>query len=374
MGSFVGVLTALVDNFTGSNGTNLDAHVATPGGFSWTNIVGIPMVIQSNAARTTDGTQSAMRANISLPSPDYQAEAFVVFSSLIGISDDGDISVRSNLIDLGGYAAVFIRSGGGTIQTQLARVSGGGGYTALTSLYETGVSATTGVTLGIRATGTLLELLVNGIAVDSATDATYTAVGVPGIRNRGGGTGQTHSSDNFTVSYAASPSEANTTTWTLPYAVAVDGSEGTVQVVVPVAGVDTVIATTRPTPTTVRATGNYSASAATIGISYAFEAVLSTLYMRDREGKAETRGRTQVRSITPAFGDTTSFSVEVVNDGRAPRITSISFVGVTDGEKRVPVQAENEQALITIKNTTPFPSRITGLDWEGFYHTRSQRV
>jgi hypothetical protein len=167
------------------------------------------------------------------------------------------------------------------------------------------------------------------------------------------------------------------TTWTLPYAVATDGSEGIVVVILNLIGSgDTIIPTTRPSPTTVRSvdTVDYSEYPAVIGISYDFSATLSTLYKRDQNGKAETRGRTQVRSITPAYGDTKAFSVEVTPQGRATRTTAVAFAAATDDEKRVPVLTENEQATIVLKNTTPFESRITGLDWEGFYHTRSQRV
>ncbi len=160
------------------------------------------------------------------------------------------------------------------------------------------------------------------------------------------------------------------TTWTLPYSVATDGSEGLVQVVVD----DVVLTTTRPSATTVRATGDYSADDATIGIRYDFVAILSPLYKRDQQGTAETRGRTQVRSITPAYGATRAFTVEVTPAARTLRSTAFAATAETDGEVRVPVLAENEQVTLTLKNITPFASRITGLDWEGFYHTRSQRV
>jgi hypothetical protein len=164
---------------------------------------------------------------------------------------------------------------------------------------------------------------------------------------------------------------AGETTWTLPYSVATNGTAGVVQVV-DAAG--NVLTTSRPSATTVKATGDYTAQTVTIGLQYLFEVDPSTLYMRDRDGVAETRGRTQVRSITLTYSRTRGFTVTVTPTGRTAKTYTVSKATETEGELRVPVQAENEQVSITITNATPFPTRLTGLDWEFLYTARGQRV
>jgi hypothetical protein len=163
------------------------------------------------------------------------------------------------------------------------------------------------------------------------------------------------------------------TTWTLPYEVATDGTQGTVEVVL---ANGSVLSTTRPTATTVRATGDYSAIAVTIGVRYSFTAELSTLYIRkdDEMETPETRGRLQLRSVTLAHVASRDFTVSVTADSRAARSVTFDEAAETDGDYRVPVLTENKQARIIITNATPNPSRFSGLDWEGFYTARGQRV
>jgi hypothetical protein len=172
--------------------------------------------------------------------------------------------------------------------------------------------------------------------------------------------------DNYTDAVATGE-----TTWTLPYSVATDGSEGVVQVI---DASGNLLTTTRPSATTVKATGDYTAQNVTIGLKFTFEVDLSTIYMRDREGTSETRGRTQVRSLKVSYSDSRDFTVTVTNDGRAAKTYTLDVAAATEGELRVPVLSENKQTAIVITNATPNPSRITGLDWEGFYTARGQRV
>jgi hypothetical protein len=163
------------------------------------------------------------------------------------------------------------------------------------------------------------------------------------------------------------------TTWTLPFEVATDGSQGTVEVVL---ASGEVLTTTRPTSTAVRATGDYSATAVTIGVRYSFTAELSTLYLRkdDELETPETRGRLQLRSITLAHVASRDFTVSVTADSRAARSVTFDESAETDGDYRVPVLTENKQARIIITNATPNACRFSGLDWEGFYTARGQRV
>jgi hypothetical protein len=114
--------------------------------------------------------------------------------------------------------------------------------------------------------------------------------------------------------------------------------------------------------------------AVAIGVVYSFEATLSPLFQRDREGKAETRGRTQVRAVTAHLGDTQALSVEVTPQGRPTLTKVLDLDEPTDADMRVPVQSKNTQVEITIVNSTPYQSKVTGLDWQGYYNTRASRV
>ena len=165
---------------------------------------------------------------------------------------------------------------------------------------------------------------------------------------------------------------ASKTTWTLPYSIPTDGSEGTVVVVVNGA----VVATSRPTATTVATTAdvNLSASDATIGVRYDFRYTLSTLFPRSREGKADTMGRLQLSRAKLHYKGSREFDVEVTPTGRAKRTYSFSETSAEDGEFPFQIATRNTTALIEIVNDSPFPSCITGLDWEGTLVNRSRRI
>jgi hypothetical protein len=165
---------------------------------------------------------------------------------------------------------------------------------------------------------------------------------------------------------------ANKTTWTLPYSIPTDGSEGTVVVVVNGA----VVATSRPSATSVATTADVdlSASDAIIGVRYDFRYTLSDLYPRDREGKADTRGRLQLSRARLHYKDSREFDVEVTPDGRAKRTYSFSETSAEDGEFPFQIGTRNTTALIEFVNDSPFPSVLTGLDWEGTLVNRSRRI
>jgi hypothetical protein len=165
---------------------------------------------------------------------------------------------------------------------------------------------------------------------------------------------------------------ANKTTWTLPYSIPTDGSEGTVVVVVNGA----VVATSRPSATTVATTADVdlSASDATIGVRYDFRYTLSDLYPRDRDGQADTRGRLQLSRARLHYKGSREFDVEVTPTGRAKRTYSFSETSEQDGEFPFQIGTRNTTALIEIVNDSPFPCAITGLDWEGTLVNRSRRI
>jgi hypothetical protein len=148
-----------------------------------------------------------------------------------------------------------------------------------------------------------------------------------------------------------------------------------VVVVVEIAGVDTVLTTTRPTSTTLRvSTTDYSAFPATIGIAYEFSYEFSTIYRRKQDGSSDTRGRLQLSRAILHYRRSRAFDVEVTPEGRPTRTKPFTADAVQDGEFSFPIQTRNTTTTIVVTNDTPFPSVLTGLDWEGNLVNRSRRV
>jgi hypothetical protein len=163
------------------------------------------------------------------------------------------------------------------------------------------------------------------------------------------------------------------TTWTLPYAIAVDGSEGIVAVTA--ANPSTIITTTRPSATTVRATGDYTLDTSRAGILYSTQHALSTLYLRNRNtGEADTRGRLQLRWLRVHYVDTSALVVTVSAPGTVDRSYSATFTYPRSGSLLVPLQGRNEDLSIVIRADAAGAEAISALDWEGTYYTRAARL
>ena len=162
------------------------------------------------------------------------------------------------------------------------------------------------------------------------------------------------------------------TTWTLPYSVATNGSEGVVQVV---QSDGTVIPTTRPTATTVRAVGDFSADAMTIGLRYEFKGQLSTIYLRNADytgiPRADARKRLQLQRIR--FLHDRTYKYDVLVKGTERSVTTYPFAAsVADNKSlRVPVLSNNELVTITLQSLYPLPCWITGAEWEGIFKATS---
>lgn len=164
------------------------------------------------------------------------------------------------------------------------------------------------------------------------------------------------------------------TTWTLPYSVATDGSQGTVVVVN--GALEGALTVSRPSPTTVRALGDYTNALVYVGIQYQFTYNPSTIYIRkdNGQGEAETAGRLQLRKIVLSYNETTQFSVIVTPLGRSARTHTFLASAVESGLFTVPVLCQNTQADISIINNTPGPCAISEIDWEGWFTNRGRRV
>jgi hypothetical protein len=159
------------------------------------------------------------------------------------------------------------------------------------------------------------------------------------------------------------------TTWTLPYSVALNGSQGTL---VAFSG-GSIIASARPAADKVRVEGDLRDTGVQFGILYESVAVLSTLYLRDERGMPEFGGRLILRYLDIHYHATTDLKVTIVPEGRAPMTYGAHAPMPGAGTLHLPVQARNSDAKIILRSEGAGAFGVVGLDWEGFYHSRSKR-
>jgi hypothetical protein len=166
----------------------------------------------------------------------------------------------------------------------------------------------------------------------------------------------------------------DTTTWTLPYSVAVDGSEGDVCVGDRELLVDYLVS--RPSPTTVAVTGHgdLTQESVYVGVRYKFTWKPSTLFIRGQSGLPETGGRTQVRQVELFYSHTTDFLVTVGSTG----LDDIEYAVTQDepqaGSLKFAVLSQNIEASIEVTNDSLGPCALSELDWEGWFTSRDKRV
>jgi hypothetical protein len=162
------------------------------------------------------------------------------------------------------------------------------------------------------------------------------------------------------------------TIWILPFAVALDGSEGALVAVRADTGI--VLETERDSVDSIAFVGeDLTGVEVYFGVPYQFEYELSRIYPRrdktNAEAVAETRGKLQLRNIeVTCEGDLT---VHVQGDERP----EVAYSATLDGSKdsvRVPVMSNNEQVRIRFTNNTHRGLRIARVSWEGYHHTRSR--
>tara|TARA_R100000458_G_scaffold19818_1_gene17546 strand:- start:1394 stop:3451 length:2058 start_codon:yes stop_codon:yes gene_type:complete len=177
----------------------------------------------------------------------------------------------------------------------------------------------------------------------------------------------------------------NTTTWTLPYVydgtmvVAKSGSWSNRK------GVD--ITTTRPTTSTIAATGDYSAASVIVGVPYTMTYQFSTQHVREKEGTQSVQsGRLQLRTMRVNYEDTGFFKVQVTPEARTTNeyeftgvvlnqaSSTIEDVILSDGTFRFPVQSKNDRVNISVTSDSYLPCAFQNAEWEGFYHIRSRRI
>lgn len=163
------------------------------------------------------------------------------------------------------------------------------------------------------------------------------------------------------------------TTWTLPYAVALDGSEGIFSIV---RNSDrTTLAVTQESTTSVSAVGNYIGVPVHIGLIFRTILQFTVIYRRDpnRNNAPDTRGRTNLRYLKLGYENATSFTVVVNAGGRLNHSYSFDAADPSVPESgifSVPVQCENTQATITVVADDAGAANFSGYEWEGLTYQR----
>lgn len=191
--------------------------------------------------------------------------------------------------------------------------------------------------------------------------------------------------DRKTTATGTYNSTTNTTTWTIPYSYS--GALHVVKGTGAIAGVGADISVTRPTNTTVAATGNFSNHEVIIGVPYTMTYEFSQQFVRERDGSQSIQsGRLQMRTMRVNFEDTGFFKVEVTPQARPTY--SYDYSGVTlntsgtiigevvlnDGTFRFPLQSKNDRLSVKIVTDSFLPCAFQSAEWEGFYNIRSKRI
>ena len=105
---------------------------------------------------------------------------------------------------------------------------------------------------------------------------------------------------------------------------------------------------------------------------------LSPQYLRSQEGKSTIGGRLNLRKLEVSWVNTGYFDVTVTPQYREAATytfdnTPVNIITVgppTIGEFgtfKCPIYTEGSTAEIHIKNSTPFPTTITSLQWTGMF-------
>lgn len=172
---------------------------------------------------------------------------------------------------------------------------------------------------------------------------------------------------DVTVSYSG-----GVTTWTLPYSVAVDGSEGAV--VVANQATDTIFGTTRPAPNQVAKTGDYSGNAVYIGVAYLSMVEPGPLNIRDGQRTPQLNGRVTFTHMDVLVADTHAIEGYIRPSYRAPRAGGFiwSSTPIT-GAMRWALHLRNTDFVFDLYTETAAGFRIMGLFFEGKRSGRTRR-
>jgi hypothetical protein len=143
---------------------------------------------------------------------------------------------------------------------------------------------------------------------------------------------------------------------------------------------------TRPSATTVRVAGDWSAFDAYVGQPYVWSREFSTIFYREgSQGQTRTSGTLKLKTMEVGFTNTGYLKATVAMQSRAanyvyeltPTIGGFSLSPpplLREAGFRFPIGCENIDATVTLSNDTPMPSVVHTAEWEGSFNSRSRRV
>lgn len=143
------------------------------------------------------------------------------------------------------------------------------------------------------------------------------------------------------------------------------------------------------TPTTTILTfeeRDLSNTAFTVGCRYRVEMVFSPIYLRDENQVPIQEGRLQIASVSLLVNNTSYFTLEVTPPDRDPVInifsgrrlgsstSELGTLALVNDSFRVGVRGEATKTSIKLISDSPFPCRVSSLEWRGGYRKSSRRV
>jgi hypothetical protein len=177
----------------------------------------------------------------------------------------------------------------------------------------------------------------------------------------------------------ASTVVGSTITYTLPFNVATDGTEGTL-VVVNINTGEVMLSTSRPDINHVSITTTDNPEDFYIGVlftaRYRFSTILKRSTNRDGQPIVDARGRLQLRYLKLNVHDTSDLTAVVTLDGRAAINYEYQNHSTPDraAEFRFPVKGRNTTATIEVTDTTPGIFALDSAEWDGTHVTTTTRV
>jgi hypothetical protein len=135
--------------------------------------------------------------------------------------------------------------------------------------------------------------------------------------------------------------------------------------------------------------GDVTADQITAGINYEWLYEFSKQYLREKNSEGESAiqdGRLQLRYFSVIYTDTSYFEAHVTPKGSNTSVTTFNGRVLADpdnvvdliprdtGEFKFPVFAQNEDVVIQLKSSQPYPVAISSVEWTAVYKQKAKRV
>lgn len=124
----------------------------------------------------------------------------------------------------------------------------------------------------------------------------------------------------------------------------------------------------------------------TVGCRYSFELFFSRIYRRDENQVPIQEGRLQLSSVSLLVNNTSYFTLEVTPPGRdtftnvfsgrrlGSSTSELGALALVNDSYRVGVRGESTGTDIKLISDSPFPVRVSSMEWRGGYRPGSKRI